>query len=130
MIVEKSILYVEDDEITRECMNVMLIRIFKKVFVATNGYEAFEIFKHNRVDLVLTDLDMPIINGIELIKLIKIMGIETKIFVYSARKFEDIKELKELKITDFFQKPLDYKVFKESMKKKFFDINPNFAIET
>jgi len=66
-----NILYVEDEEILREGMQMTLGKLFQNLYIAKNGQEAFELCKKEKIDIVLTDINMPIMNGIELIQSIQ-----------------------------------------------------------
>ncbi|MCS4475152.1 response regulator [Clostridium botulinum] len=63
-----KILYVEDEAITQIIVKKILKKISGKLYIAENGQEGFELFKVYRPDIVITDLRMPIMNGIDMIK--------------------------------------------------------------
>ncbi|PLY11433.1 MAG: hypothetical protein C0626_02395 [Arcobacter sp.] len=109
-IINKStILYVEDEEILREEISSLLDGFFQKVFIASNGEEAFEIYKKNidEIDIVITDINMPKMNGIELIS--KIREINSTIPVLVCTAFNDaeiiIKAIR-LGVNDYIIKPI------------------------
>lgn len=60
-----SILVVDDDEINRRLMRVLLTHEGHRVEVASNGLEAVDAVKHNKFDIVFMDLQMPRMDGIE-----------------------------------------------------------------
>ena len=60
-----QILVVDDDELNRRMMRILLMRDGHDVEVAANGVEALEAVKHRRYDIVFMDLQMPIMGGIE-----------------------------------------------------------------
>ena len=60
-----SILVVDDDDLNRRLMHVLLTREGYRVQVAANGLEALEAVKQKRFDIVLMDLQMPEMDGIE-----------------------------------------------------------------
>ena len=68
---EFNILYVEDDEevslVFRETLNIF----FNKVYFAVNGLDGLEKFENNSIDLILTDITMPLMNGLDMSKEIK-----------------------------------------------------------
>lgn len=68
---QQTVLLVEDDEIARESWAIILKRIAAQVFEAGNGAEALEIVETKRPDLVITDLEMPVMGGMELIERLK-----------------------------------------------------------
>ena len=80
---EITVLYVEDEDMMRESVVMLLKRRFKEVLVACNGAEALDVFKNNHVDVIITDLQMPVMDGMELSKQIREMG-DTPIVVVSA----------------------------------------------
>lgn len=60
-----EILVVDDDELNRRLMRVLLAREGHRVEVASNGLEAFEAVKLKKYDVVFMDLQMPVMDGIE-----------------------------------------------------------------
>jgi CheY-like chemotaxis protein/signal transduction histidine kinase len=72
-----NILIVEDNEINQQIMKLSLIKLVKNVDVAENGKIALDMFGHNRYDLILMDIQMPVMNGITATK--KIREIEKSI---------------------------------------------------
>lgn len=79
-----DILYVEDDASLHEETRRILERIFKGVTSATNGEEALALFQSQRFDLMITDIEMPKMNGLQLSQAIKASGNEIPIIVISA----------------------------------------------
>lgn len=80
---EITVLYVEDEDMMRESVVMLLKRRFKQVFVAANGLEAITIYKAEHPDIVITDLQMPVMDGMELSKHIREIN-STPIVVVSA----------------------------------------------
>lgn len=80
---EITVLYVEDEEMMRESVVMLLKRRFKQVFVAANGLEAIAVYKAENPDIVITDLQMPVMDGMELARQIRALG-NTPIVVVSA----------------------------------------------
>jgi putative nucleotidyltransferase with HDIG domain len=66
-----TVLYVEDDLSIQTSMNEYLQKFFLTVWSASNGAEGLELFKKNSVDIVITDLSMPVMNGLDMIEKIK-----------------------------------------------------------
>ncbi len=83
----KKVLYVEDDVATSEVVARLLKRVFADVSVAYNGKEAFDMFMESTPDMVITDIEMPVMNGLQL--LAKIKEINPKKPVVIVTGFED-----------------------------------------
>lgn len=83
---EKSvtILVVDDEEAIRRNFRAMLEDMGYRVLVAANGSEGLETFDQERPDMVLTDLGMPVMDGLELIERLKSESPETPIVVVSG----------------------------------------------
>ncbi|MBD3226426.1 MAG: response regulator [Caldithrix sp.] len=71
MGVTRNILVVDDEEEVRETLQNVLQNMNYKPFVASDGKEALEVIKNNDIDVVLSDLYMPNMDGIELLKRVK-----------------------------------------------------------
>ena len=79
-----TILIAEDDTDILELLTLYLENNSYKIILAKNGLEAWEIFKQNKIDLILVDIVMPEMNGYELIKKIRSES-EVPIIVMSAK---------------------------------------------
>ena len=79
-----KILYAEDNEKMRDSYALVLERYFKEVIEACDGKEALELYKLHKPDIVLTDINMPELDGLELIRIIREDDKTTKIIVLSA----------------------------------------------
>ncbi len=66
-----SILLVEDNILNQRLMTINLSSLGHKVTVANNGLEGVELFKKNPFDLILMDIMMPVMDGIEATKVIR-----------------------------------------------------------
>jgi len=103
-----TVLYAEDEVILRDSMQITLEKFFKKTLVAKNGQEAFELYKKEEVDIVLTDLNMPIMKGIELISCINELGKNPVIIVLSAHdESKLLQTLMNMDVDYFLNKPLE-----------------------
>lgn len=78
---QKRILIAEDETTLNEMMVIVLEEEEYQVDSADNGEEAWELLSKNKYDLLATDLYMPIMNGIELIKKCQKSYPETKILL-------------------------------------------------
>lgn len=107
-----SVLYVEDDENLSQSVGEMLDSMFKDVEFAKDGLEALEMFNTSSYDIIITDIVMPRMNGIELIDNIRKINLSIPILILSA--FEDTSNfLKTIKlgIDGYLLKPLELDQF-------------------
>jgi YesN/AraC family two-component response regulator len=104
---ELKVLYVEDDESLRIETKKIIERIFSRVDVASNGLEGYEAFKANAYDIVITDIEMPSSNGIEMSRKIRTLSKETPIVVISAYTRTDyFIEAISLSVDHYILKPI------------------------
>ncbi len=105
-----SILLAEDEENLRNSFKKVLLLYVKEVFTASNGEEAFELYQNHRPDIIITDVKMPKLNGLELIKKIRKENQETPIIVTSAYTDKDLLlESIKLSLVDYLVKPIKEK---------------------
>lgn len=80
---EQSVLVVDDDEKTRKIIIKLLAALgFLKISEASDGLEAFDLLNTDNFDLILSDWDMPTMNGLELLKRIRAdEKLQTKPFI-------------------------------------------------
>jgi CheY-like chemotaxis protein len=78
-----SVLYVEDDAITRLAVGGFIKRI-AVVYLAADGQEGLELFKQYKPDIVVTDMAMPVMGGIEMINRIVELSPDVPIIVTTA----------------------------------------------
>lgn len=83
MKIEK-VLIVDDDEIIREFIQKSMDRVGMETFTAPSGSKALDILKNNTIDLIFTDMKMPKMSGLELIKKVKELSPRTIIVVITA----------------------------------------------
>ena len=81
-----TVLYVEDEKDLREVTSSILQSFTKNQYIATNGQEGYDLFlKHDSdIDLIISDINMPILNGLEMIKKIKDINKNVPIIVTTA----------------------------------------------
>ena len=105
-----KVIIVDDEAIVRLTLQTILdweLSGFQIVGAYANGKQALRyIQEHQQVDLVITDINMPIMNGLELIEVIKEMGIATEILVISAYDdYELVRKAFKLGVNDYILKP-------------------------
>lgn len=70
---DRIVLYVEDEDETREILSTILKKLVAKIYVAPNGLDGLELFKEHKddINLIITDLHLPFLSGQEMIKEIR-----------------------------------------------------------
>ena len=113
-----KILLVDDEEGIRKVLGITLSDAGYRVFVAENGQEAFRIFKTESPPIVMTDIKMPGMDGIELLKNIKRLNPDTEVIMITGHGDMDlaIESLKH-EATDFITKPINDDIMEIALKK-------------
>ena len=107
-----KVLYVEDDDRLREDTTRLLGTFFDSIDTAPNGKVGLDKYKEGSYDIVISDLRMPIMDGIEMIKNIKAIKQEQCVIITSAHdESHYLMELINAGIDYFLLKPLDIKSF-------------------
>lgn len=100
------IMIVEDDTDMLDVISGIFQDTGAKVLTATNGKEAFELLLHSKIDFVLSDVQMPIMNGTDLLKKIRIRNPEIPIVLLATGQSSLTPEsAKELGAADLIHKP-------------------------
>jgi len=115
---EETILLVDDEEDICEVLCISLSDLGYKVFTAENGEEALRIFKDVRPPIVLTDIRMPIMDGIELLRKVKEENANTEVIMITGHGDIDL-AIKSLKYeaTDFITKPINTDALEIALKR-------------
>lgn len=100
-------LYVEDDDKLREETRALFEPLFRHVETARDGIEGLEKYNNDLYDLIITDINMPRMNGIEMVKHIRNINPEQKIVAISAHNEPDILiSLIKAGVNSFILKPI------------------------
>ncbi len=100
-------MYVEDDEAILQETAGFLQNYVEKLYVAKNGKEGLELFLDKGPDAVITDFEMPVMSGLEMIKQIKKRRPETPIFVTTSFENDTLyltRAIEEYGITQYISK--------------------------
>lgn len=102
------LLYVEDNEDARESTLLVLDDLFDNIIVAVDGEDGLNKFKNNTIDLIITDISMPNIDGLKMSKAIKQIDYNIPIIILTAlTDLSVIKEAIDIGIDSFINKPLE-----------------------
>lgn len=119
-----NILLVEDEQIIQKSLKESFEYFFKKVFVASNGLEALEIYNNNKIHAIFTDYEMPLINGYELVK--EIRSFNSKIPITIISNHNDSEKLHKcipLGLSGYVFKPLKYELLKKYLEEFSLELN-------
>jgi DNA-binding response OmpR family regulator len=103
-----TILIVEDDQMVRLLTKTKLSHLYK-IKEAADGEEALEVLDHVHVDLLIVDIQMPNMNGYELVRALRDVGDMTPVIMLTAMNtFTHKKEGFASGVDDYMTKPIDY----------------------
>lgn len=106
-----KILIVEDEDLIRKGLVYVFNWLEHDCVVigeAANGEEALRFIEKSKPDIIVTDIKMPIMDGLELLDNIKHMGIET-VIISGYADFEYAKRAIHFDVSDYLLKPIDHK---------------------
>lgn len=113
-----KILFVEDEDKIREHIARSLSYLVDEVRVAANGQQALDVLQNFSPDIIMTDLEMPIMNGVELIKEVRKTNKDIPIVVLTAHTNNDyLLELINMHIEYFIIKPMNFEKLLDVLKK-------------
>ncbi|MBT1073402.1 response regulator transcription factor [Pelotalea chapellei] len=116
MVAEKtpssfSLLLVEDDNIVCMVVGRMVARKFPeaKVYTADNGQVGLDLFREHVPRIVVTDINLPFMDGIEMASQIKMINAETKFIVLTGYSDQShLEKFKEIGFEEYMIKPVDF----------------------
>jgi diguanylate cyclase (GGDEF)-like protein len=111
-----KILYVEDEESIREGLVPVLKYFSDQLFIATDGVEGLEAFKEHQPDIIISDIKMPNMNGIEMVKEIKEINPKQHIIFTTAHSESGFfMEAIESHVDAYILKPIDLDILEEKI---------------
>ena len=119
-----TIVYVEDDADIRKYIEEFLLRYCKNLYVASNAEDALKLYNQYNPNIMLIDINLPIMSGMELISLIRTNDEDTRIIITTAYTNKEFTlEAVELSLTRYLVKPITSDDLKGALKKAIEQIN-------
>lgn len=119
-----SILLIEDDEELQDNLYQTLSIFFKKVILAKNGLEGIEKLKFYKIDMIITDYVMPIMDGEEFCRYLRKNNYNMPITIISNYyEKEKLIKLIDLELTNYLLKPISYNELIDCLKNMLKRIN-------
>ncbi|MBU3014048.1 response regulator [Poseidonibacter lekithochrous] len=112
-----KLLLVEDEKAIRENYVTYLKMLFSEVFEAEDGEKAYEIYKSKKPDILIIDINIPKLNGLELLEKIRENDHTTKAIIltaYTDKSF--LLKATSLKLTKYLVKPVNRKELNETLE--------------
>jgi len=111
---ELRLLFVEDEEDLLEIISDTLTKLDANFITAKNGQDALDVLENTSVDIVITDINMPVMNGLDLIENMKKLYPKIQVIIMSAHtETEYLSRAKDLGVKDYLIKPFDFIKFIE-----------------
>lgn len=103
---QKNLLIVDDEKLLAQNLKYLTSKFANKIYLAHNGNEALEILKTHEIHCVICDITMPVMNGMELIREVRTLGMDVPFVFYTANNQNDyLTEAKKYGIKHFLKKP-------------------------
>jgi two-component system, OmpR family, response regulator VanR len=114
----KTVLFAEDDKIMKEQITEVLEMLFKKVFLADDGEKAYELYLRSTPDIIISDIKMPNMNGLQFIEKIRQSDYETPVVLLTSFTEQDmLVHAVNLSIDGYIIKPLELKTLISTINK-------------
>jgi two-component sensor histidine kinase len=105
-----SVLFVDDNESIRKLYQRLLEKHVNHFYIARNGHHGLQLYQEHKPDLVITDINMPVMDGLEMVREIKNLDPNAKIVVMSAYNVkENFIESINLGVDGYLMKPVEAK---------------------
>ena len=125
-----SILYADDATTARRHYAEFLGHLFHVVYEAHDGEEAWKLYEKHRPDIVLLDVEMPKINGLEVAEKIRLNDATTRIIIATAHVNEQrLLQAVELGLTRFLPKPFGRQVLKDALAKAILELDHKYHLD-
>ena len=102
-----NVLFVDDEEYVVETMKDVLPILFKNAYFALNGVDGIKVVQENKIDIIITDLSMPKMSGIDMLKQVLLIDSDIKSICISGHNENNfLEQAKELN-SEYIIKPIN-----------------------
>jgi len=113
---ELKILFVEDESDITDVISDTLSKLDVEFHICINGKEALEILKNHEISLIVTDINMSVMNGIEFLKIVRNGNNHVDCIVMTAYTEDKYKQIaKDLGVQEYITKPFNFTEFLDSI---------------
>lgn len=124
-----SILIVEDELKLLEVYSKYISLFCEIIYTATNGEEALKLYHEHKPNIILTDINIPKLNGMEFIKIVRENDNNTKIIILSAHtETQNLLQAVELNLISYLVKPVKMSELKSIILKTIEEVTPKNSI--
>ncbi|MEH7418897.1 diguanylate cyclase [Neobacillus drentensis] len=125
-----KVLYVEDEKFSREKLLRVLNRRFAHIHVAIDGLEGFQLYQTYKPDLIIADIKMNQMSGLEMIKKIRAQNDKVQVIVTTAHDDNDFfVQSIENNVNHFILKPIDLDLLLQAIQKSVYQIQLEKELE-
>lgn len=111
------ILYIEDDDSIRETITKVLRYFSDHVVALSSAEEAMDAYTHHQPDIIIGDINLPGMNGIDFVKWVREKDEECQIFLLTAYTDKAyLLEAIKLSLVDYLTKPIDFFILEKTLK--------------
>ncbi len=111
-----TLLYIEDETNIRDSLTNSLKILFKKVYAIENAELAIKVYKSKHIDMILSDIGLPGMSGIDLVKIIRKENKDIPIILLTAYTQTDILlEAVKLKLVSYLTKPISFDTLSKAL---------------
>lgn len=116
LLKEVSVLYVEDELGVRDQLALFIRRRVGTLYLAADGQEGLEVFLQHKPDIVVTDISMPVMDGMEMAKQIKAANVDTPVVITTAyNEVGFLNDAIEIGIDKYLVKPINPKLLVDAL---------------
>lgn len=128
-----SLLIVDDENIIRKGLRVIIDDLgfsFREVVEAENGVQALKKYESHKPDIIIVDIQMPHMDGIEFLKKIRDAGADSRVIIFSGySEFEYAREAIRFKVTEYLLKPIKRRDLEDALKRALDDLDQEKGTE-